>query len=146
MGAPLTRGGRLPLSAGQYKRDVPLKRFNVVISKDYGGVELYPMKEWLRNHIDIVPSGLDATLSTSHQLRNGLRKAGWTVQSLIDEVRLIPPGATSAVIDSVMGEDVGPDEGLISPETAFALEYQLRDFIAQNIETIDVHGKKLNYL
>ena len=121
-----------------------LKRFNVVISKDDGGVELYPMKEWLRGHLDFVPAGLSATLSTSHQLRNGLRKAGWTVQELADEVRLIVPGATYEIIDSVIGEDTDTDtaEGG-SPQAAFGLEFQLRDFIAQNIEAIDVRGIKL---
>ena len=65
-----------------------VKRFNVVIAKDDGGVELYPMKEWLRQHPDRVPTGLDATSSTSHELRNGLKKIGWSVQSTDNEVRL----------------------------------------------------------
>ena len=48
-----------------------MKRFNVVIPKEDGGVEVYPMKEWLRQHPDHIPSGLDGTSSTSHELRNG---------------------------------------------------------------------------
>jgi hypothetical protein len=47
-------------------------RYNVVIAKGDGGVEIYPMKEWLRQHPDSIPAGLDATDSTSQQLRNGL--------------------------------------------------------------------------
>ncbi|HML18002.1 MAG TPA: hypothetical protein VK419_13310, partial [Bryobacteraceae bacterium] len=70
-----------------------MKRFNVVIPRADGGVELYPMKEWLRQHPDRVPAGLNATLSTSHELRNGLKKMGWSVQMTDSEVRLVMPGA-----------------------------------------------------
>ena len=56
-----------------------MARFNVVVPKNDGGVELYPMKEWLRQHPHHLPAGLDATASTSHQLRNGLRRLGWSV-------------------------------------------------------------------
>ena len=48
-----------------------MKRFNIVVQKEDGGVELYAMKEWLRQHPQHVPSGLDATSSTLHQLRIG---------------------------------------------------------------------------
>ena len=51
-----------------------MARHNVVIAKDDGGVEMYPMKEWLRQHPQHIPLGLDPTMSTSHQLRNGLRR------------------------------------------------------------------------
>jgi hypothetical protein len=56
-----------------------VKRFNVVISKSDGGVEVYPMKEWLRQHPEHIPAGLDGMTSTSHELRNGLKKRGWSV-------------------------------------------------------------------
>ena len=49
---------------------------NVVIPREDGGVEVHPLKEWLRQHPDQVPAGLDATSSTSHQLRYGLRRLG----------------------------------------------------------------------
>lgn len=32
-----------------------MKRFNVVIPRDDGGVEIYPMKEWLRQHPEHAP-------------------------------------------------------------------------------------------
>jgi hypothetical protein len=41
-----------------------VKRFVVAIPAIDGGVELHPMKEWLRKNPDAVPSGLDATEST----------------------------------------------------------------------------------
>ena len=120
-------------------------RYLVVISKDDGGVEMHPMKEWLRGHPQYVPTGFDPIASTSHQLRNGLRKSGWTVQDLGTEVRLIKPGASVAAIKSVIGDEDGVNTEATeeTQEAAFGLEFQLRDFIAQNIETIDVQGKRL---
>jgi RecB family endonuclease NucS len=121
-----------------------VKRFNVVILRDDGGVEFYPMKEWLRQHQEHITSGLDATSSTSHQLRNGLRKLGWSVQETPTEVRLLMPGAASSetAIDTVLGQDTEVDESEAS-ETSFALEYQLRDFIAQNLNVITIEDKRL---
>src|SRR5260370_36848548 len=106
-----------------------MKRFNVVIAKDDGGVEIYPMKEWLRQHPDRIPSGLDPTNSTSHELRNGLRKMGWSVENTENEVRLVMPGAPNveANVKAVLGDEELDNE--VQPEAAFGLEYQLRDFL-----------------
>jgi hypothetical protein len=124
-----------------------LKRFNIAIPKTDGGVELYAMKQWLRDHPEHMPSGLDATQSTSHQLKGGLRKVGWSTQETDTEVRLFLPGTNASSIDLVLGEisdsesnDQGEAE---TAEAAFALEYQLRDFIAQNIHIISVDGRAL---
>jgi hypothetical protein len=119
-----------------------MKRFNVVISKQDGGVEVYPMKEWLRQHPDYIPAGLDGMTSTSHELRNGLKKMGWSVQVTDTEVRLIMPGGTGleSTIKEVLGHESEEDDEL---QQAFALEYQLRDFLAQNLGTVRVEGRKL---
>jgi len=45
-------------------------------------------------------------------------------------------------VDSVLGEDAETEE-TGAADTAFGLESQLRDFIAQNIGAIDVEGKRL---
>jgi endonuclease len=121
-----------------------MKRYNVVFPRDDGGVEVYAMKEWLRQHPDSTPNGLDPTQSTSQQLRNGLRKMGWTVQETNSEFRLFPPGAavSEGPIEAVLGENEEADDSQEEP-AAFGLEYQLRDFIAQNIAAIPVGGKKL---
>jgi hypothetical protein len=89
-------------------------------------------------------SAPDATSSTFHQLRNGLRRSGWSVQETAGEVRLIIPGGGTpdTLIDTVLGEGVESDEAE-AIEASFGLEYQLRDFIAQNLGSIDVDGKKL---
>ena len=121
-----------------------MKRFNIVLLKEDGGVEVHPMKDWLRQHPEHVPSGLDATGSTSHQLRNGLKKHGWQVQELSSETRLIMPTTADVgtSVESVFGSESEEDE-LASSETAFALEHYLRDFIAQNLNAITVQGKRL---
>lgn len=121
-----------------------MKRFNIVVPKDDGGVEVYPMKEWLRQYPQNIPTGLDATSSTSHQLRNGLRRLGWSVQETESEIRLIQPGsqASTAMVEAVLGEDPDPEE-MEPSEAYFGLEYQLRDFIAQNIGIIDIKGRRL---
>lgn len=116
-----------------------MKRFNVVLPRDDGGVELHPMKEWLRQHPDHIPPGLDPTSSTSHQLRNGLKKLGWQVEETDSEVRLASPHTSMPLVSEVLGdgEDAEP------ASTYFALEYQLRDFLAQNLEAIPVEGRRL---
>jgi hypothetical protein len=123
-----------------------VKRFNVVLSKQDGGVEVYPMKEWLRQHPEHIPVGLDGMTSTSHELRNGLKKKGWSVQVKDTEVRLIMSGAAGleSTINDVLGNDESDEsaEGDDSQQT-FALEYQLRDFLAQNLSSVRVDGKKL---
>jgi hypothetical protein len=123
-----------------------IQRHSVVIPRDDGGVEVYPLKEWLRQHPDQVPPGLDATSSTSHQLRYGLRRLGWTMQESPTEIRLIKPGATASAeaIDDILGREQ-LDE-LANDETSppyFSLEYQLRDFIASNLNTIAIDGRRL---
>lgn len=122
-----------------------MKRFNVVLSREDGGVEIYPMKEWLRQHPEHLPPGLDATSSTSHQLRNGLRKLGWLVQETPNEVRLIMPSSAYAeqAIRAVLGEEGEQEEGE-AEEASFALEYQLRDFISQNLHAISIEGRRLH--
>ena len=84
-----------------------MKRFVVLIPKDDGGVELYRMKEWLRQHPNCGPSGLDPTYSTSHQLRDSLKRAGWSAQETDSEVRLVPPDASGleGAIDSILGDE-----------------------------------------
>jgi len=115
-----------------------VQRHSIVIPRDDGGVELYPLKEWLRQHPSEVPHGLDPTSSTSHQLRNGLRRLGWSMQETPTEVRLIKPGAAvnPAIVDEVLGTEESISEE--PSEASFSLEYQLRDFLASNLATISI--------
>jgi hypothetical protein len=96
-----------------------VKRFNIVVPKEDGGVEVYAMKEWLRRHPQKLPAGLDATSSTSHQLRNGLRRSGWSVQETASEVRLIPP--VSRTPEVLGGDDDSGEKN--RPRPALALSF-----------------------
>ena len=109
---------------------MPVQRHNVVIARGDGGVEVHPLKEWLRQHSDVLP-GVDPNSSTSHQLRNALRRLGWTMQEGPSEVRLIKPGADlgADAISEVLGSSELPDDD-VNVAPFFLLEYQLRDFIA----------------
>ncbi|HLW98329.1 MAG TPA: endonuclease NucS domain-containing protein [Candidatus Acidoferrales bacterium] len=105
------------------------------------------MKDWLRKHPDQVPPGLSADNagSTSHMLRNGLKKQGWTVNETDAEVRLLRPDVVSdAASISVLGEP-SDEEGAsdVEEQFEFALESHLRDFIARNLATIPFAGRQL---
>lgn len=124
-----------------------VQRHSVVIAKEDGGVEVYPLKQWLRQNPDYLPAGMDGTRNTSHQLRAALRQAGWTMQETPDEIRMIFPGHSARVdmVDEVLGGADEPvrddgDEGI----PYFSLEYQLRDFLASNLSSIDFGGRKLS--
>jgi endonuclease len=119
-----------------------MKRFYVAIPNDAGAVELYPMKQWLRQNSVEVPLGLDPITGTSHQLRDGLRRNGWTVQETEHDVRLIRPSDSDRVaqVAQVLGED---DEPTQPQEQVFALEHHLRDFLAENLETVRVDGRRV---
>lgn len=120
------------------------KRFNIVLSRTDGGLEVYRMKEWLRRNPDHIPEGLDATQSTSYQLRDGLRRLGWIVEEHPNEIRLLKPDGESSVRD-ILGGNEETEDGDESGQTeaAFALEYQLRDFLSQNLHSIQVCGAHL---
>ena len=121
-----------------------MAQFFVLVPNDDGGSVMYPMKEWLRQNPQHIPPGMDATASTSRQLLSGLRRLGWSSQETPSDVRLIMPGseAPGEMLDSVLDNADDEDE---SPTTdsSFGLEYQLRDFIAQNIGAVLVTGKAL---
>ena len=102
-----------------------------------GGVEHYPMKQWLREHPDQLP-GRDPRSSTSHQLRGALKKKGWAVQETLTAGLTVMPGVILTLPPPVNRGDEEP------PDADFTLGCQLRDFLAQNLEAISVEGKKLN--
>lgn len=123
---------------------MPVQRHNVVIPREDGGVEVHPLKEWLRQHPDILPD-FDPNSSTSHQLRGALRRLGWTMQETPTEIRLIKPGTalSSQTIGEVLGSSDLADDGDVDDAPFFSLEYQLRDFIASNLNTVSINGGRL---
>jgi hypothetical protein len=124
-----------------------MKRFIVAIPTPEGGVELNPMKEWLRQHPHELPEGFEPAGSTSHQFRGALKRAGWTVQETDSEVRMIRPNDL-AKVQSISGP-LGPGDGEAEEgdgsdgEQAFALEYQLRDFLAENLDKLRIGGRTM---
>ena len=122
-----------------------VQRHIVVLPQDNGGFEVQPLKEYLRQNPDVLPD-FDPSSSTSHQLRAALKRKGWTMQETPSEIRLIKPGAASdiAKVEEVLGGSEGGDfEPAETAEAAFTLEYQLRDFLAANLETVKVKDKRL---
>jgi hypothetical protein len=120
-----------------------VKKFNVAIPNEDGSLTLAPMKEWLRRNSKYVPEGLDATASTSHELRNGLKKKGWSVRETEIEVQLVMPGGHEEA-EHILGDfDEASIEGPTSEVIGFQLERHLRDFLAHNLSTIAVEGKRV---
>ncbi|MBK8285915.1 MAG: DUF91 domain-containing protein [Ahniella sp.] len=123
-----------------------MARFIVVLGADGGGVEVHPMKDWLRNNPMHVPPGQNPSESTSRQLLSGLRKQGWSFQETSTEVRLFPPNSrlSDQDVSSALGVSVEQGESAEELEEAvFQFEAQLRDFIAQNLSRIEVPGLRL---
>lgn len=123
---------------------MPVQRHNVVIPREDGGVQVHPLKEWLRQNPDVLP-GIDPSSSNSHQLRSALRRAGWSMQETPTEVRLIKPGANSGseMVNEVLGSTDSNDADSEAGAPYFSLEYQLRDFLASNLNTISINGRRL---
>lgn len=105
---------------------------------------MYSMRDWLRKNPEHIPKGCSLEQHNSWRLRDALKRNGWTVQEMEAEVRLIMPNAQndSSAIEAVLGEEAD-SANYEESETVFELEYQLRDFIAQNLSSIPVQGKKL---
>ena len=128
-----------------HRKGQAMQRHVVVIPRDDGGVEIYPMKRWLRQHPDQMPPNLgpDPSVLTSHQLRSGLRRIGWTIEETSTEVRLLAPGTDGKVeLEDVLGEVTETDGDDESPY--FSLEYQLRDFLADNLGSVNIDGRRLS--
>ena len=122
-----------------------MQRHVVYTATADGGIEIHQLKEWLRQHPDQMPAGLDPNPnnSTSHQLQSGLLKMGWTKQETPREFRLFAPGTSGEVnVDKIIGS---PTEEANSEDESpyFSLEYQLRDFLAGNFGMVDINGRRL---
>ena len=71
---------------------------------------------------------------------------GWTVEETETQVLMLSPGTPKNVVEVIENEDLAledQDTQDSDRETVFELEWQLRDFIAHNIETLRIDGKAL---
>ncbi|MBV6271736.1 DUF91 domain-containing protein [Alcaligenaceae bacterium CGII-47] len=122
----------------------PSKKYIVVEATEDGGVEIQKMKEWCRAHPDESPP-MDPNQTNSHALRRGFKELGWVIEETDSQVRFFRPGTAAVVSDTLGGDDGEPldvDDERDSHDTVFELEFQLRDFIAHNIETININGRR----
>ncbi|WP_444941907.1 endonuclease NucS domain-containing protein [Microbulbifer sp. ZKSA004] len=120
-----------------------MARFIIVNALNDGGLGVHPMKEWLRQNPDFVPAGMHPTSNTSRQLLSGLKRNGWSFDENETEVRLFPPGEDidSEALSAVLA-DSESNAASVEDQT-FGLEKQLRDFLADNIESLRVNGNRL---
>jgi hypothetical protein len=61
----------------------------VIIKGPDGSPTTYPLKKWLRENPDNLPSEMHPNDNTSHELRRGLKRMGWSLQFTSNEVLLI---------------------------------------------------------
>lgn len=126
----------------------PPKKYIVVETRPDGGIEVYPMKAWCRDHFEEAPP-MNPNETNSQQLRAGFKRLGWQIDETDAQVRLYRPGVSvdQALVDETLGNDDSASwgDGYLAEtrETVFELEYQLRDFLAHNLDAIGVNGKRL---
>lgn len=130
----------------------PRKRHLIVEATADGGVQVHEMKRWCRLHPDQTPRGMSAESggNTSHELRRGFERMGWIVETSPTEVRVQrPTDADQAaellgelIADDDVANEAGEDLESIA-DTIFHLERQLQEFIASNLNSILVNGKRL---
>lgn len=121
-----------------------IRRHKVVLKNPDGGVEVYPMKPWLRQHPEELPAGMNPDTSTSHELRRALRRKGWALEIRPDEVRLIKPAEDGDVsfadelsADSEIGAPDDQEELAAAEEITFGLERDLQMALRRNIEQLE---------
>jgi hypothetical protein len=116
-----------------------IKHHMVVIEKHDGGVEVHPMKQWLRDNPQFLPEGMHPSTNTSHELRAALRKEGWRMEMRSDQVLVIKPnslGDTSFATE--MLPDPSEDEEVIeAEEITFGLERDLQSALRLNINQLE---------
>jgi len=109
-----------------------------------GAHTLYPMKEWCRQNPDEAPP-IDPN-TNSQQLRRAFTRMGWITEETDTQVLVLHPGTPKTAVQAIENDELEHDEQDTPDsdrETVFELEWQLRDFIAHNIETLRVDGKAL---
>ena len=118
-----------------------VKRHYVISMQDSETAELRLMKDWLRRHLELLPPGTDPTYTTSHQLREMLRKRGWRMEEQSDRVVLIEPdqsGGFSYAVDLLeIDDEVDGQEENGSEEITFGLERDLQVALRSDISQLE---------
>lgn len=74
-------------------------KFVVKIVEEDDKTEYHPMKDWLTNNPNDVPSYIDPSKNTSHEISNALKKQGWWEEQTETEV-ILTKQAQATTIDS----------------------------------------------
>ncbi len=120
------------------------KRYLVDIEEDGGKVTSHGMKTWLREHPAFLPKGM-TTDNNSRQLKRGLRKAGWRIQETDSEIHFFPPSAVPQSDAAPIEDEPEEDDSPLDTEEVleFSLEKHLQQFIAGNLPSLLIAGKRL---
>jgi len=123
----------------------PPKKYLIVKAGQEGANGLFPMKEWCRQNPTEAPP-MNPNEANSQQLRKGFARMGWVIEETETQVLILHPGTPQTALKDLENEEL-EQEGDETPDDArgsvFELEWQLRDFIAHNIESLSVDGKSL---
>lgn len=112
---------------------------SVVMQKPDGGVELYPMKQWLRDHPEYLPAGMHPDSNTSHALRAALKKQGWRLEIRSDQVLVIKPNdqGDTTFASEVLPEAPVDDDDVEVEAITFGLERDLQSALRANIGQLE---------
>lgn len=121
-----------------------IKRHKVMLKKSDGGIEIHPLKPWLRNNPGHLPDGITADNTNSHVLRNTLKRAGWRLIESTEQILLVKPdsdGDTNYADDFEGSEDVADtlleDEIEQAEGITFGLERDLQAALRANITQLE---------
>lgn len=127
------------------------KHHNVVLQKPDGGLEIYPMKQWLRDNPDYLPEEMDPDENTSHELRRALKNIGWGLKMGDDQVLLIKPteNRDTSFADELLGNDSETEESEEEEEIeaeaiTFGLERDLQFALRANIQCLEAGLKVID--
>jgi hypothetical protein len=117
------------------------QRHNVVLQKPDGGLEIYPMKQWLRDNPEYLPEEMVPEEKTSHELRRILKNMGWGLKIGDDQVLLIKPTDDGDIsyANELLGDDseLEEEEEIEAAEITFGLERDLQSALRANIQQLE---------
>ena len=118
----------------------------VVIKSSSGDGQKFPLKQWLRKNTQEIPSKMDPDVDTSHQLRRGLKRNGWILQILENEILVVQPDESGnfSYADDLLEFEIdeeeeksGSQEYEESSEITFGLERDLQLALRSDITQLN---------
>jgi RecB family endonuclease NucS len=117
-----------------------VKHHYVVLKNPDGGVQLQPLKPWLRANPKYIPLGMHPDTHSSWQLRSALRNQGWGLEINPDQVLLVRPDdkGDDSLLKEVMPDDSEDEELIAAEEITFGLERDLQSALRANIDQLEM--------